>query len=86
MQIVEKHLHHYNVKINSMVKAKLQQIVVHCTRSLDMTKKIPSQLNRVRKQKILNGAFLKCLSICVKACKGFGFRHIQTADIGVTWP
>ena len=63
MQIVEKHLRHYNVKTNSMVKAKLRQIVVHCTRTLDMTKKIPSQLDHVRKQLILNGALLKCFSI-----------------------
>ena len=58
MQIVEKHLRHYNVKTDSMFKAKLQQIFVHCTRTLDMTKKMPSQLIHVRKQKILNGAFL----------------------------
>ena len=63
MQIVEKHLRRYNAKTNSMVKAKLQEIVVHCTRTLDMTKKIPSQLNHVRNQYILNGAFLKCFSI-----------------------
>ena len=31
VQIVEKHLRHYNVKTDSMVIAKLQQIVVHCT-------------------------------------------------------